>query len=272
MGEPIALVERNMSYTTRYTQVQKFFIAFTLSFTALWLLITTVFAQDEPTFTIRLNRDFGTAIGNRIQGTFSIRVNGPDNLERVIFYIDDQQLGEDIEAPFRLNFNTESFAPGTHTFRAVGFTVGGQELQSNRITPTIMTSEESREAFTSNILPVIIGIMVLAIAIPVIAMLFTKQKSLTPGTPRQYGVAGGAICPRCHRPYPRHVFSPNLLFGKLERCPFCGKWAIVAAAPMEVLRAAEAAERQALEEHVGDSLVSEEDKLRRRLDDSRFDE
>src|SRR5690606_27042878 len=151
-----------------------------------WLLVPVALAQNEPTFTIRLSRDFGSAIGGRIQGQFSIRVNGPDNLERVVFYIDDEQIGEDTETPFRLNFNTESFAPGVHTFRAVGFTVDGQELQSNNITPTIMSSEESREAFTSSVLPFIIGVVVLSIAVPVVIALLTKQKNLAPGTSRQY--------------------------------------------------------------------------------------
>lgn len=258
-----------MSHTTQ-RPLTHFFIA--LCFILSWLLITPVFAQDDSPFTIRLSRDFGSAIGGRIQGQFSVRVNGPDTLERVIFYIDDEQVGEDTEAPFRLNFNTESFAPGVRTFRAVGFTTDGQELQSNNLTPTIMTSEESREAFTSNILPIIIGVVVLSVAVPVVITLFAKRKNLAPGAARQYGAAGGAICPRCHRPYPRHIFSPNMLLGKLERCPFCGKWAIVAAAPHELLLAAEAAERQSLEEHVGDSPANEEDKRHRRLDDSRFEE
>lgn len=271
MGEPIALAENIMSHANNHPLKQISAVLILCSI-MLGVLILPVYAQDEPVFTIRLSRDFGTAIGGRIQGTFSVRVNGPDNLERVVFYIDGEQIGEDTADPFRLNFNTDSFPPGVHSFTATGFTADGQELSSNTVTPTIMSAEESRQAFTNNILPGIIVIALLAIGIPVLATLFLKQKKLEPGAARQYGVAGGAICPRCHRAYPRHLFSPNMLFGKLERCPFCGKWAIVAAAPPELLHAAEAAERQALEEHVGESPTDEADKLRRRLDDSRFEE
>jgi hypothetical protein len=233
--------------------------------------LNPVQAQDEPALTIRLSRDFGAAIGGRIEGTFSMHVSGPDTLERVVFYLDDERLGEDSETPFRLQFNTSSFSPGVHTLTVTGFTTDGQELSANTITATFMSAEESRQQLRQTILPVIIGAVALSVGIPVIIALVTGRKTLAPGSPRTYGVAGGAICPRCHRAYPRHVLSPNLLLGKLERCPFCGKWAVVRAVPPVLLAAAEEAERQGLEEHVGDSPQSEEDKLRHRLDDSRFE-
>jgi len=245
---------------------------FTLSLIALFAISNPALAQDESTLTIRLSRDFGSAIGGRIEGTFSVRVSGgPDNLERVVFYLDDERLGEDSEAPFRLQFNTSSFSPGVHTLTVNGFTADGQELSANTITATFMSAEESRQELRQTILPAIIGVAALAVGIPVIIALVTGRKTLAPGAPRTYGVAGGAICPRCHRPYPRHVLSPNLFLGKLERCPFCGKWAVVRAVPPVLLAAAEEAERQALEEHVSDSPLSEEEKQRRRLDDSRFE-
>jgi hypothetical protein len=96
-----------------------------------------------------------------------------------------------------------------------------------------------------------------------------KLKNLPPGAPRPYGAAGGAICPRCGRPFSRHFFSPNMLVGKLERCPFCGKWSILAAQPLSLLRRAEAAE---LEAAGGEAVLqeSEEERLRKQLDQSRY--
>ena len=82
-------------------------------------------------------------------------------------------------------------------------------------------------------------------------------------------MAGGAICPRCTFPYTRHMFAPNMLVGKLERCPHCGKWAIVPQANAAALQAAE--ERLAAEGEDQIETVSEEEKLRRMIEDSRFD-
>jgi hypothetical protein len=113
----------------------------------------------------------------------------------------------------------------------------------------------------------VFGLIVLSFVISFVTA--GKLKDLPPGAPRQYGAAGGAICPRCRRPFSRHFLSLNVLVGKLERCPFCGKWSILAAQPLSILRAAEAAE---LEEAVGEAVPpeSEEERLRKELDQSRY--
>ncbi|MHB1481866.1 MAG: hypothetical protein ACYCXH_06045, partial [Bellilinea sp.] len=57
---------------------------------------------------------------------------------------------------------------------------------------------------------------------------------------------------------------------KLDRCENCGKWSIMRAYPIDVLRAAEAAEFKVEQ---GEGLVpekTEEKKLREMLDDSRY--
>ena len=59
-----------------------------------------------------------------------------------------------------------------------------------------------------------------------------------------------------------------MLFGKLERCPFCGKWAIVRARPLDELRAAEQAE---VENSEAEAPVQDaEEHLRQEMDESRF--
>ena len=62
----------------------------------------------------------------------------------------------------------------------------------------------------------------------------------------------------------------NLVVGKLDRCENCGKWSIMRGYPLDVLRAAEAAERAAEQSTSPVSEKSEEDKLRDMLDDSRY--
>jgi len=84
-----------------------------------------------------------------------------------------------------------------------------------------------------------------------------------------YGPAGAAICPRCGRPFARHILSPNLIAGKLSRCLHCGKWSIVPRATPAALAAAEAAQRAAAEPAT--APLSEEERLRRRIEASRYE-
>ena len=83
----------------------------------------------------------------------------------------------------------------------------------------------------------------------------------------QYGMAGGTVCPRCTFPYSRVVLAPNLVVGKLSRCPHCGKWTIARAASAENLQQAEA-------RYVGERPEREDpDPVRERqrmIDESRY--
>ena len=65
--------------------------------------------------------------------------------------------------------------------------------------------------------------------------------------------------------------GPNLLVGKLERCPHCGKWAIAGRASPAQLEAAEA--RYEKDAHQGEVDPDQhERRYERMLDDSRFEE
>ena len=63
-----------------------------------------------------------------------------------------------------------------------------------------------------------------------------RKKKFQPG---MYGPEGGAVCPRCELPFSRPVLEPNLLDGKLGRCPHCGKISIQPAAGWQLLEEAE---------------------------------
>jgi hypothetical protein len=64
--------------------------------------------------------------------------------------------------------------------------------------------------------------------------------------------------------------SPNLIVGKLVRCPHCGKWGILPRASSAELEAAEA--RLAQENQGTLEAPHEEQRLRRMLDESRFED
>jgi hypothetical protein len=228
-------------------------------------------AQDEAELRLTLRRDFGYASGSGdIQGAFTIRATGPQDLQRVVFYLDGAPLGEAAQAPFELRFHTESYPLGEHSLSATGFTALGGEVKSNPVQVSFVSASEGFQSGMQIVLPllaIVFGLLVLSFVISFATA--GKVKNLPPGTPRQYGAAGGAICPRCGRPFARHFLSLNLLVGKLERCPFCGKWSILAAQPLSHLRAAEAAE---LEAAGGESVPeeTEEERLRKELDQSRY--
>src|SRR5690606_24317745 len=101
----------------------------------LWLLsvmllaaVPVVLAQEEEQgITLSLSRDFGYGSGIQAQGRFSYRVEGPDDLVRVEFYMDETLIGTDEEAPFRLQFDTGQFELGLHRMNAIGYTADGRE-------------------------------------------------------------------------------------------------------------------------------------------------
>lgn len=239
--------------------------------TVLLLLVQPAIAQTENELKLRLSKDFGYSSGlGVIQGTFTLQASGPDNLVKVSFFIDEQEIGESNTTPFKIRFNTDNYSLGVHRMTAVGETSSGVQLRSNEIQVEIVSADQGFKAAGQILVPILIVVLV--------SMLFSffasyssrkKIQQLAPGTERNYGAAGGAICPKCYRPFSRNFFSPNMLFGKLERCPFCGKWSIVRARPLSELRAAEAAE---LEDAQKDQapVMSDEEKLQKDLEQSRY--
>lgn len=225
-------------------------------------------AQGEE-LTLRLSRDFGYGgFGGDIQGTFSLRVTGPADLARVEFYIDDTKIGEASAVPFRLQFKTDDYPLGTHSLRAVGYTTGGRQLTSQTITATFVSASVGTRSVFRILVPLLVIIVGGLLLAALIAILTGRKTSALPaGSPRQYPLGGG-ICRRCGRPFPFHLYGLNLLTDKFDRCPYCGKWAAVRRLSLDKLRAAEQAEFEAAQAQVPEA--SEEEELRKELDDSKY--
>ncbi len=231
-------------------------------------------AQTADRLSLRLSRTFGYSSGTGdIQGTFKLTATGPDNLVKVAFYLDDQVLGEVTQSPFALSFSTDSYPNGLHTFKAVGTTADGTDYQSNEIEGNFVSAGQGMKAAGRIIIPLlslVLVLMLLSFFVPVL-LRRGKMEELAPGTPRNYGIKGGAICPRCQRPFVLHLFSVNLGPNrKYERCPYCGRMGIVKTRSLKDLRAAEAAELE--QAHLAGQVPeeSEEDKLRKELENSRY--
>jgi hypothetical protein len=246
----------------------KKYLALLLALTFCLLAVSAAFAQTD-TLHLSMSRDWGYGgFNNDIQGTFSMHVTGPDTLVKVEFYIDDTKIGEDTQAPFALQFITDSYALGVHTMSAVGFTSDGQQLKSNAITANFVPPQ-SVGKFIYPILAVVV-IALLASTLGPLLMNRGKLVNLPPGTERNYGAGGGGICPKCHRPFALPLFGMNLGLSKLARCPNCGKWSAVRIQSIAKLREAERAELE--QAKAGEPIVgeTEEEKLKKELDNSKY--
>ncbi|MBN2390657.1 MAG: hypothetical protein JXR84_08040 [Anaerolineae bacterium] len=241
------------------------------------LLAVPVLAQAEE-LGISVNKQFGYNMGSQIQGTFKIRVRGPEDLATVTFLLDGETLGEATTAPFELSFKTGEYAAGWHEIAATGTTSAGQSLTSRTLRFQFVSAEDAGKAAAKLIVPVLVLVVVAVLATGVFPLLSGRKKpvtydpaSYTSGEPRSYGVLGGVVCPKCGRPFGMHWWAFNISFvGKFDRCPHCGKWSFVRRASREELLAAEAAEYAARTASSSRSAPNAEEKLREQLDDSRF--
>jgi len=237
-------------------------------------IINPANAQTVEELKLGLSRDFGYGgFGNDIQGLFTMKINNPPaNITRVVFFIDTTSMGEDTSTPFSLQFNTDSYPLGVHILSAIGYTPDGKEINSNKIQAQFVPANAATQGLVKIVLP-ILGLVVLIAIISVFLPLILsrgKMSSLPLGAQRKYGIGGGAVCPKCGRPFPLRLWFINLGFNKLDRCPYCGKWSFVRPRSLPELRAAEAAELSNVQ--AGNQVTGETDaeKLKKELDDSRY--
>jgi hypothetical protein len=235
---------------------------------AILISVAAAQANEEP-LELDFNRDFGYGgFGGDIQGRFSLKVRAPEDIVRVEYYLDGERVYEGSEPPFRWQFNTASFSEGQHTFTAVGYKADGTVVKSEPFTRVFLSPDSAWEKTTGMIVPILVVVAVAALGGVVLPLIISRNKEHVPGV---YGAAGGSVCPRCQFPFSRSMMAPNLVVGKLVRCPHCGKWAVLPRASAEALRAAEARLAADSETSV-DTARREEEKFAQMLEESRFDD
>jgi hypothetical protein len=256
--------------------IRTVFISITFVF-LLALLAMPALAQ-EGELRLNLRKSFGYssgfASGNlKLQGVMTLSASGPADLQRVAFFLDETSLGEAVQEPFRLNFSTDGYSQGKHTLYAVGYTAGGRELTSNQIMAEFVTAEAGWQDAMRIIGPLFALIVIVMVVASVGPLLMDRGKKsrVSLGAERKYGAFGGSICPKCKRPFPLHFYGLNMLTHKLDLCPHCRRWSFVRPLPLSELRAAEQAELEMAGEAPRISTTTEEEKLRKELEDSRFD-
>jgi hypothetical protein len=235
------------------------------------LLPTTVAIAQEEGLHLGMSRDWGYSSGTGdIQGLFSMKVTGSSTLARVEFYIDDTKIGEKSLPPFTVQFNTDDYPIGLHTLYAVGYSTGESEMRTQEVRVNFVSADQSGKSALKIILPmgvILFAAIILAVLVP---LLLTKGKveQLPLGEERKYGIKGGGICPHCHRPFIMHLWGLNLGLSRFDRCPYCGKWSVLRSQSLAKLRQAEKAELEW--GYAGVKEESEEEKLRKSLDDSKY--
>ncbi len=228
-------------------------------FCALMLLLALpAQAQEEGDgLELRLRRDFGYGSGLKVQGRFSMRVAEFEDVERVEFLIDDEVIGEDADAPFVLQFQTGNYPDGWHTLQAIGYRPDGETVLSNSIRREFVPASAANWTMIA-----VFGIVVVGLVVRYVLTRGDKASS--------YGMVGGTVCPHCDRPFAYHVWSFALLLGRLDRCPHCGRWSFTRRWRPEDLAAAEAELRG--DEPAPHMELSEEERLRRQIDASRYED
>lgn len=234
---------------------------------------STAIAQEQEELTLSMSRDFGYSSGTGdIQGTFSMKASGPDTLVRVEFFIDTTLIAEDNEAPYKVQFVTDNYPLGLHTLYAVGYTSDDRVLHSREFQANFVSADEGWQAALKIMVPVIGLVLLAALLSAIVPALGGGRKnrtSLPPGE-RNYGIAGGTICTRCQHPFAMNLMSPNMLVGKLVRCPACGKWFIGRRADADGLRKAEEIEWAHGHPAPQASGLSEQEKLQKDMEDSKY--
>lgn len=235
----------------------------------LWLLLLVlaaapVFGQEQD-LQLRLTRDFGSAFGSgNIRGTFSYRVTAPDDVVGITFLMDGEPVAEATEPPWRYQFNTADYPDGIHTLSAVGVTSNGRELTSNSLTRNFLpasTANRTTLILVGSILALVVGFTALSA--------WLSRRGLSGDAKAVSGAHGTAVCPSCGKPFARHLWAPNLVTGKFDRCPHCGKWNLVGRASQPEIEQALTLLRD--EPAETSAPPNPADDLKKRLDDSRFD-
>lgn len=120
----------------------------------------------------------------------------------------------------------------------------------------------------------IIGLILIVYLVVRLSQLFARQRkneSIPAGTAREYGLGGGAICPRCRRPFRLSLLDLKIGLGyKVARCENCGKVSVVRRIGLAELRQAEAAELLDAQAAAPAAGKSADEKLQADVDASRF--
>ncbi|MFW9919369.1 MAG: hypothetical protein ACFFED_07205 [Candidatus Thorarchaeota archaeon] len=134
---------------------------------------TLVRAQDDISFS--LDRNFGTAFGNYVSGTFTLRGSAPDTVENITVFFNDEQVHFAEGNTITWQFMTSNYEAGSVNITLIGVDDTGYEYSTSR--DFIFFSEGQTNLIT-------IGVVVL-VAIAIFAKYGPRFMNLRKKNPSQ---------------------------------------------------------------------------------------
>jgi len=161
---------------------------------------------------LRISRDNGTQIGERIKGRFSARIREAEGVESVEFYLDGELVLNDIEEPFRWEFHTRDHPDGIHTIKAIVYLSGGG-------TEEVETSREFVTDFGQWWNFYIMGMVLFVAGMLIFSIWVTNRERKRP--------QGKTQCPQCGTVFDRQWSAMHKGAAYRNTCPTCAKtfWA-----------------------------------------------
>ena len=238
-----------------------------------WLACSAALSYQDG-YSIVVNKTNGFNNGSQIRGSFQAELVGSsEGVRAVRFLVDGQVFAELFKPPFSADFQTSAYSEGWHLIGAQVELASGQVISVAEKRLDFVSAQAETDFMQKLVFPLLGGVfalMVIGFVVQFVAVRKQSNRSLPLGARRSYGMKGGGICPRCHRPFGLHWWSVNLISGVYDRCDFCGRWGFIRAASASELASAEANEAAAAQPVDPLREKSEEEKLKELLDNSRY--
>jgi hypothetical protein len=125
------------------------------------MLACSLTVQANPSISLSFYKNNGYGLGNDMNGYFTLNAAVSQDVTRVEFYIDNQLVENDTSAPFSWPFNTEDYALGSHTMKAVAFDASNQ-------TATASVERNFVSFPTTFVVGIIVAVIVVAVIVPLV--------------------------------------------------------------------------------------------------------
>lgn len=132
------------------------------------LAISSAAVMANPTVSLSWYKNNGYGLGNDIGGQWTITAEVSSDVTHVEFFLDNQLQQNATSAPFKWSFNTADYSNGTHTIKAIAYNAEGQSAT--------VQAERNFVEYSTNILVVIFGVVVVVIAVSLVAALTWVRK------------------------------------------------------------------------------------------------
>jgi hypothetical protein len=111
-------------------------------------------ATGQGTLTLHLDRNIGTALGGLIQGSFTLRGSGPEDVQNLTVYFNGEQVHLVTGNTITWQFNTGNYPSGAMNITLFGVDdVGGEYLATRQVT---FLGGAASNAFTFAIVAIVV--------------------------------------------------------------------------------------------------------------------